>query len=110
MPGPWDDFKAAPTAEAGPWQDFGGGGGGRGKVNPDPVKPDKPAKPMSIFDQVYDKLIDKNPMSGIVEEGLRMATGFGAKVGSDVAGLAAAGSDVVRGNKNGDPEGFRREV
>lgn len=49
-------------------------------------------------------------IAGPVEAGLSAVTGAVAKPVADVAGLAATGVDLARGNKEGDPAGFQQEV
>lgn len=49
-------------------------------------------------------------ITGPVEAGAQMLSGMVAKPVSDIAGLAAMGYDLARGNKSGDPAGFKEEV
>lgn len=49
-------------------------------------------------------------ISAIPQAATNMATGMLAKPVSEVAGLAAAGKDILTGNKNGDPQGFKNEI
>lgn len=50
------------------------------------------------------------PASAIAEPLLHYGSAMVAKPISDIAGLAAAAKDLITGNKNGDPVGFKNEV
>lgn len=48
-----------------------------------------------------------NPGRALLEGGGKIASSIVAKPVSEVAGLSAAAKDVLTGNKDGDPQGFR---
>jgi hypothetical protein len=51
------------------------------------------------------------PGAGAIESGVSMVTGFGAKVASDVMGLAATAYDALSGNvDDSDVPGFQRSI
>jgi hypothetical protein len=57
-----------------------------------------------------DRIPGGGAIAGPVEAGAQMLSGMFAKPISDIAGLAAMGYDLARGDKSGDPAGFKEEV
>lgn len=86
-----------------------------------PEKKDE-KKPEAVKSSILGSYIDRiknlrssidlytNIPGAVLEPALKMATGMVAKPVSDIAGIAALTKDVVSGNKNGDPQGFKRYV
>jgi len=87
--------------------------------------PKPPAAPIAnqvrdnrnIFSRALDETINSYPVKyakesagAIAEPILALGTGLISKPVSEVAGLAALGKDLITGNKEGDPEGFKRYV
>ena len=66
--------------------------------------------PKPNFMSILDRIPGSSVVTGPVEGAASMLSGMVAKPVSDVAGLAATGYDILRGNKSGDPTGFKNEV
>jgi hypothetical protein len=73
------------------------------------VEPVKPAQTSNVMAAV-DRIPGAGVIAGPVEAGAQMLSGMFAKPISDIAGLAAMGYDLARGNKSGDPAGYKKEV
>lgn len=75
------------------------------KVGPPepPAAAEKTPPPLALRGQAGN-------LAGLGEAALNMGTGMIAKPVSDVMGMAATAKDVMTGNPNGDPAGFKRSV
>lgn len=96
---PWEEYESVKKA-SGPWDEYS---------NNAPKK--------QFLSRVLDETINsapvqlyKNIQGAVAEPILKLGTGLVAKPVSEVAGLAAMLRDLVTGNKDGNPVGFRDEV
>lgn len=69
----------------------------------------KPEK-KDLLTKAKERLPVGNLFSAIGEPIMRMGSGLIAKPVSEIAGLAATAKDVLSGNIEGDPQGFKREI
>ena len=74
------------------------------------VQPQEDSGPPPNSMSALSRIPGSQFITGPVEAGANMLSGMVAKPVSEVFGLAAAGYDALRGNKDGNPLGFKEEV